>query len=36
MAKNIAVGIDIGTYQIKIVVAENNREDGKDNFKINC
>jgi cell division protein FtsA len=34
MAKNIAVGIDIGTYQIKIVVVENNRENGVDNFKI--
>lgn len=34
MAKNISVGIDIGTYQIKIVVVENIREDGKDNFKI--
>jgi len=34
MAKNIAVGIDIGTYQIKIVVVENIREDDKDNFKI--
>lgn len=29
MAKNIAVGIDIGTYQIKIVVVENVREDDK-------
>ncbi len=34
MAKNIAVGIDIGTYQIKVVVVENIREDGKDNLKI--
>ena len=34
MAKNIAVGIDVGTYQIKIVVVENARENGKDNFKI--
>ena len=34
MSRNIAVGIDIGTYQIKIVVAENVREDGQDNFKI--
>jgi cell division protein FtsA len=34
MAKNIAVGIDIGTYQIKIVVVENVRENGRDNFKI--
>jgi cell division protein FtsA len=34
MAKNISVGIDIGTYQIKIVVVENAREDGRDNFKI--
>lgn len=34
MAKKIAVGIDIGTYQIKIAVVENNRENNKDNFKI--
>jgi len=34
MAKNIAVGIDIGTYQIKIVVVENIHEDGKDNYKV--
>jgi len=34
MARNIAVGIDIGTYQIKIVVAEKVREDGVDNLKI--
>jgi cell division protein FtsA len=34
MAKNYAVGIDIGTYQIKIVVVENTRENGQDNFKI--
>jgi len=34
MAKNIAVGIDIGTYQIKVVVLENDRKDGKDNYKI--
>jgi cell division protein FtsA len=34
MAKNYAVGIDIGTYQIKIVVVENVRENGQDNFKI--
>jgi len=34
MAKNIAVGIDIGTYQIKIVVAENIRENGNDSLKI--
>ncbi len=34
MAKNIAVGIDIGTYQIKIVVVENKPADGQDNFKI--
>jgi len=34
MAKNIAVGIDIGTYQIKVVVVENVRENGRDNFKI--
>jgi cell division protein FtsA len=29
MAKNIAVGIDIGTYQIKVVVTESVHEDGK-------
>ena len=34
MAKNIAVGIDIGTYQIKIVVVENIREKDKNSFKI--
>lgn len=34
MAKNIAVGIDIGTYQIKVVVVENIRENGQDSFKI--
>jgi cell division protein FtsA len=34
MAKNIAVGIDIGTYQIKIVVVENIRENGKNSHKI--
>jgi cell division protein FtsA len=34
MAKNIAVGIDIGTYQIKIVVVENVYEDGKNNYRI--
>jgi len=34
MAKNIAVGIDIGTYQIKVVVLENVRENGQDNFRI--
>jgi len=34
MAKNISVGIDIGTYQIKIVVVENTREDGKLTHKI--
>jgi cell division protein FtsA len=34
MAKNIAVGIDIGTYQIKIVVVENVYENGKNSFKI--
>src|SRR4051812_29640841 len=27
MAKNITVGIDIGTYQVKIVVAELSREE---------
>jgi cell division protein FtsA len=34
MAKNIAVGIDIGTYQIKVVVMESIRENGKINLKI--
>ena len=34
MAKNIAVGIDIGTYQIKIVVAETVHEDNKESYKI--
>ena len=34
MAKKIAVGIDIGTYQIKIVVMESVREDGKTTYKI--
>ena len=34
MAKNIAVGIDIGTYQIKIVVAESVHEEGKEYAKI--
>lgn len=34
MARNIAVGIDIGTYQIKIVVAEKLLENGRENFKI--
>ncbi len=34
MAKNIAVGIDIGTYQIKIVVAEKIRDGGNTSFKI--
>ncbi|OHA47187.1 MAG: cell division protein FtsA [Candidatus Taylorbacteria bacterium RIFOXYD2_FULL_36_9] len=34
MAKNIAVGIDIGTYQIKIVVAESIKEEGKTSYKI--
>jgi cell division protein FtsA len=34
MAKNIAVGIDIGTYQIKIVVVESVREEGQTSFKI--
>jgi cell division protein FtsA len=34
MAKNIAVGIDIGTYQIKIVVVENIIEDGRNTCKI--
>jgi cell division protein FtsA len=34
MARNIAVGIDIGTYQIKVVVVESVREKDKDSFKI--
>jgi cell division protein FtsA len=34
MAKNIAVGIDIGTYQIKVVVAENVYENGKETINI--
>jgi cell division protein FtsA len=34
MAKKIAVGIDIGTYQIKIVVAESVKEEGKTSYKI--
>ncbi len=29
MSRNIAVGIDIGTYQVKVVVAELVRENGK-------
>lgn len=29
MARNIAVGIDIGTYQIKVVVAEQLRDDSR-------
>ena len=29
MSRNIAVGIDIGTYQIKVVVAEQIHEDDK-------
>ncbi len=33
MSKNIAVGIDIGTYQIKIVVAENVRDSDIDSFE---
>jgi len=34
MAKNIAVGIDIGTFQIKIVVAERLWEKDQTSFKI--
>lgn len=30
MARTISVGIDIGTYQVKVVVAENIREDGRE------
>jgi cell division protein FtsA len=33
MARNIAVGIDIGTYQIKVVVVENSHEE-KNPYKI--
>ncbi len=29
MSKNISVGIDIGSYQIKVVVAESMKENGK-------
>ena len=29
MIKNISVGIDIGSYQIKVVVAESVKENGK-------
>ncbi len=34
MMRNIAVGIDIGTYQIKVVVAESVKENGKTTTKI--
>lgn len=34
MARNIAVGIDIGTYQIKIVVVEGLTEENKTVYKI--
>lgn len=34
MAKNISVGIDIGTYQIKIVVVEAVREDTKTTYHV--
>lgn len=34
MAKNIAVGIDIGTYQIKVVVVESSKENGQVSTKI--
>ena len=34
MAKNIAVGIDIGTYQIKVVVVESDKNEGKDAYRI--
>ncbi len=34
MARNIAVGIDIGTYQIKVVVAERLRDENKDHPRI--
>ena len=30
MSRTISVGIDIGTYQIKVVVAENMREEGRE------
>ncbi len=34
MSKNIKVGIDIGTYQVKVVVSELAYENEKKNFKI--
>ena len=34
MMRNVAVGIDIGTYQIKVVVAELVKENGKNTTKI--
>ncbi|MEQ1561211.1 MAG: cell division protein FtsA [Nitrospira sp.] len=34
MARNITVGIDIGTYQVKVVVAELVKENGKNTTKI--
>ncbi len=34
MMRNIAVGIDIGTYQIKVVVAESVKENGKTGTRI--
>jgi hypothetical protein len=34
MMRNLAVGIDIGTYQIKVVVAESVKENGKTTTKI--
>jgi cell division protein FtsA len=34
MSRNIAVGIDIGTYQIKVVVVESARENDKSVYKI--
>lgn len=34
MSRTIAVGIDIGTYQVKVVAAENIRTDGKDASRV--
>src|SRR3989344_2473564 len=34
MLRNVTVGIDVGTYQVKVVVAELVRENGKNVTKI--
>ena len=34
MARNVTVGIDIGTYQVKVVVAELVREGNKNSTRI--